>query len=322
MTMAMADRDVDAITGTLSSPVSWYGGKGLTVARLLPLLPYGPGIEVYVEPYCGGASLFFAKAPHPVEVLNDLDERIVNLFRVMQDRGQVDELRHKLLHTPYARSEYARAIRILESGEGSCADLAWAFFVVQNQIVSGIPTGQTPGRWGRAFASSDGIAMNVNRWIKRLVMLPAWHKRLMMAQIDCRDALEVIAYWDSPKTLFYLDPPYHPETRDSGSYVYRHEPGHEHHERLAALLMELKGGAVLSGYQHPVYEPLERAGWMRMDFSISVFAAVRGRGTRIRGDGTARDAVPRTECVWLSPVVQRWRSVVRQASIFDCYREE
>jgi DNA adenine methylase len=47
----------------------------------------------------------------------------------------------------------------------------------------------------------------------RLSMLDAWRWRLMTVQIDCRDALEVIRYWDSPDTLFYVDPPYVSETR-------------------------------------------------------------------------------------------------------------
>jgi DNA adenine methylase len=58
----------------------------------------------------------------------------------------------------------------------------------------------------------------------RLSMLDAWRWRLMTVQIDCRDALEVIRYWDSPDTLFYVDPPYVTETRkDRSVYALRDE---------------------------------------------------------------------------------------------------
>jgi len=55
-------------------------GKRLatTIIRMLP--PH----TTYVEPFCGGAQVLFHKPPSRVEVLNDLDDEIVNFFRVCQ----------------------------------------------------------------------------------------------------------------------------------------------------------------------------------------------------------------------------------------------
>ncbi len=68
------------MTKRLRSPILWFGGKGNMVAKILPLFPPH---RIYVEPFGGGASLLMAKAPAPVEVYNDLDSGLVNLFRVL-----------------------------------------------------------------------------------------------------------------------------------------------------------------------------------------------------------------------------------------------
>lgn len=285
----------------LCSPVRWFGGKGNRLAKILPLIPYGDDVRVYVEPYCGGASLFFAKRPHPIEVLNDLDRRVVALFRALQDPDEFAKLAHRLRHTPYARAEFARAIEILESGTAPAADQAWALFVVTNQGMGGRADGLTAGSWGRAVTAVSRHVSDVNnKWLMRLSMLEDWHKRLLLAQIDCRDALEVIRYWDSHETVFYLDPPYIPNTRVNRQ-VYAHEADAEHHQRLVEVLLNLRGMAALSGYAHPIYAPLEAAGWERLDYETSVYAAGRIRGSRLRGPGSASAAVPRVESAWLSP---------------------
>lgn len=123
--------------------------------------------------------------------------------------------------------------------------------------------------------------------------------------MQCRDALEIIRCWDSPETVFYIDPPYVPETRRT-KRMYAHEPDIEHHRQLVELLLQLRGYALLSGYAHAVYRPLEEAGWVRLDYQTAAQVAVRVRGTSLAGAGGAREAVSRTESLWLSPrVVER-----------------
>lgn len=54
-------------------------------AKLLPLLPRH---EQYDEPFFGGGSVFFAKAPCPHETINDADEIVMTFFRVLRDRPE------------------------------------------------------------------------------------------------------------------------------------------------------------------------------------------------------------------------------------------
>ncbi|WP_071882274.1 DNA adenine methylase [Candidatus Sodalis pierantonius] len=66
----------------MSTPiVPWVGEKRRLAKRLLS---YFPEHKCYVEPFCGGAALFFSKEPSTVEVLNDINGDLINLYRVVK----------------------------------------------------------------------------------------------------------------------------------------------------------------------------------------------------------------------------------------------
>jgi len=281
----------------LHAPIRWFGGKGNMIAKLMRHVPLGG--RPYCEPYMGAASLFFARPPAPVEVLNDLDGDLVNLFRCLQNPETFAELRHRLLYTLYARSEYCRAVEILNDPTVTDPVIrAWAFFVGHNQGISG--TVQRVGSWGRAFTSKRGIAETTNTWIMRLTMLDDWHRRLLAVQIDNRDALEVIRYWDTPEAVFYVDPPYHPSTRITKN-VYAAEPGHDNYVELVRTLLACRGAVVLSCYDHPVFAPLADAGWQKTEYVTVCYAAPRVRNSGLHGDGALQRKVPRIEVIWSNP---------------------
>ncbi|MEO0157041.1 MAG: DNA adenine methylase, partial [candidate division WOR-3 bacterium] len=270
------------------------------IEKLMKLVP--PGGLPYCEPYCGGASLFFAREPAPVEVLNDINGDIVNLFRCLQDKKTFEELRHKIMYIPYAREEFERAVEIYNSDSQNVDNVtrALAFFIVQNQGFAGNTNKVRFGDWGRVFCSTRNIAETTNRWIMRLSMLDAFHWRLMMAQIDNIDAIECIKYWDTQNTVFYIDPPYHQDTRKRKN-AYKFEASEEHLKALVEVLLNVKGSVTLSGYNHEIYLPLEYAGWKRIDFRTVSHAAGKVRKSNLRGEDSAIENVPRIESVWINP---------------------
>jgi DNA adenine methylase len=279
----------------LRAPVQWYGGKGNMIAKLMRHVPKGG--RPYCEPYMGAASLFFAREPAPFEALNDLDGDLVNLFRCLQDKETFEELKHRIRYTLYARADFGRAIEILkDESVNDTVQRAWAFFVAINQGFGGVKP-KNIGNWGRSFTPKSGCASNANSWMMRLSMLDDWHLRLLRAQIDSRDALEVIRYWDTPDAVFYVDPPYHHETRKDRQ-VYAVEQGHDHHAQLVETMLACKGAVVLSGYDHQVYSPLADAGWTVTRYETACHAAVSHRNSGLQGTGSATAKVPRTEVVW------------------------
>lgn len=236
--------------GATLSLVRWAGGKTRQLDDLLPFIPDG---RVYVEPFGGGASVLLNRQRSEVEVYNDLDSSLVNLFTVVRDERLFDEFAARLGWTPYSREGFADSLGFADETDAVLA--AVKFYTILNQSISGKRL-SIASDWARA--KSDNLA---ERWCVRQQKLGAIHSRLRYVQIECRDALDILSEWDSVDTVFYCDPPYVLDTRKKRKY-YAVEPGDEYHKELVGALLNVKGSVVLSGYVHPIYDRLAEAGWV------------------------------------------------------------
>lgn len=89
--------------------IRYHGGK----FRLAPwVISHFPDHRCYVEPFGGAASVLLRKSRSEAEVYNDLDDEIVNLFRVPRDKDQAEKLIDACLLTPYSRTEFNCAYEI------------------------------------------------------------------------------------------------------------------------------------------------------------------------------------------------------------------
>lgn len=272
----LTDRAIDA--PPRRPLVRYHGGKW----RLAPwIIQHFPAHRVYVEPYGGGGSVLLRKPRSYGEVYNDLDEEVVNLFRVVRDSG--DELRRRIELTPFARPEFRQSyLRADCPIEQARRTVARAYMGFGSAAVSGESTGFRPN-------SNRPGTTPAHDWRNYPDCLPAVIDRLRGVVIECRDALDVMQQHDSPHTLHYVDPPYVHETRSGKSRgtasrkAYRHEMSDDDHRRLAECLHGLQGTVILSGYRCDLYDHLY-AGWLRSD------KAAYADGARSR-----------TESLWLSP---------------------
>ena len=231
----------------------WHGGKYL----LAPwIIQHFPQHRVYVEPFGGAASVLIRKPKSYAEVYNDLDKEVVNLFRVLRHDLSSQSLLKSLRLTPFARDEFSEAYQPCDCDVERARRLIIRSFM---------------GFGSNGHARITGFRANSNRsgttpakdWGNYADALPAIIERLKGVVIENRPAIVVMAAHDSPDTLHYVDPPYLPETRDSGG-DYSHELTIGDHQELLTFLPTLSGRVVLSGYPSPLYDDALK-GWRRIE---------------------------------------------------------
>ena len=287
-----------------ATPFPWLGGKTAHAPRIIS---YFPPHALYVEPYGGAANVLLNKKPAKVEVYNDANSMLVNFFRVLRDDDRKAALIRKLECTLYAREEYASALELLNDEDP--VTRAWAFFVAQCQGISGTGSmdGNNAKNWGYSRVSDRPRIFS-----DHVEKLHAIAHRFRQVHVEYDDGVTVIQRWDAPDALFYIDPPYLDHTRSDkgGRARYRHEIGDGGHQSLVEALLNLQGGAVLSGYRSDHYKPFEEQGWERIEFAARADSVARVRGHDIAGTKKDRE---RVECLWLSPSVAAWH---RQGSLF------
>lgn len=237
-------------------PILRYHGGKYRIADWV--LSFFPPHKVYVEPFGGAASVLLSKAPAPMEVYNDMDSRVVTLFRVLRDESKAAELARRLALTPFAREEY----------EGWCyADPVDDIDAAHQIVARGFMGQSSKGIWQRSGLDTrvnpDGYCSRINALRATPDACLAAAKRLATVLIEHDDAIEVMRRHDRPDTLIYCDPPYlTPEGR--GTRIYTHDFTQEDHRRLADALLSLQGMVILSGYPSDLYDELF-AGWRRYE---------------------------------------------------------
>lgn len=251
----------------------YHGGKWRLAGWIISHLPPHRG---YVEPFCGAASVLLRKPRSYSEVINDLDGELVNLHRVVRDRG--GELVRALRRTPFARAGYYEAMKPAGEALEDARRL-----IVRSYQGFGSDSHNTARRSGFRANSNRSHTTPAHDWASYPRALVAIMRRLQGVVIENRDALKIIAQQDSPRTLFYCDPPYLMETRSDkahSNHCYAHEMSDRDHVALAEVLRGVKGMVVLSGYESELYRDLY-AGWRT-----------------VTKETYADGARPRTEMLW------------------------
>jgi DNA adenine methylase len=229
-------KPIDVIARTnqeviLNAPIiPWMGGKRRLAKHLLPLFP---AHDCYVEPFCGGAALFFMKEPSKVEVLNDINGDIVNLYRVVQHHLEELIRQFKWALTSRQIFEWER-----DTNTERLTDIQRAarFFYLQHIAFGAKATGQAFG-----VSATRNTTINLLRIEEKLSA--AW-ARLNRVVIEHLDWQVIIKRYDRKGTLFYLDPPYW-ETVGYGVPF-----GLEQYQAMAAFAGSIAGKVIISVNDH------------------------------------------------------------------------
>ena len=248
-------------------PFRYWGGKQLMLKHILPLIP---SHTCYIEPFCGGAAVFFAKEPAPVNIINDINEELVNFYEVLRSPQLRAELYAKLKETPYARSVFRKAIDLLSNSKGKTkVERAWAVFTGVGQGFRGLlGTGWwlSYGRGGRR-----GMPATFQRKIT-LLRLAELRRLISGAYIENRDACKVIGGAKSKDAFIYADPPYIDTNQGHyGGY------GHADYEQLLQTLEQTPAKFMLSSRPSAQLERYgTRNNWISKEFVMALSSGGAG----------------------------------------------
>lgn len=241
--------------------IPWLGGKRRLAKTILPMFP---AHACYVEPFAGGAALFFMKEAVDVEVLNDINGDLVNLYRVV--KHHLEEFVRQFKWALVSRQIYDW---LKQTPSETLTDIQRAarFYYLQKMAFGGKVANQTFGT-----ATTSAPRLNLLRIEEEL---SSAHLRLSRSYIEHLTWDECIRRYDRPHTLFYLDPPYW------GTEGYGVDFGLDQYERMAYVARSIKGKMIISVNDIPeMRKAFSRLVMESVSINYTVGGGGRGKASR------------------------------------------
>lgn len=180
----------------MKTPISYYGGKQTMLKHILPLIP---SHHIYTEAFCGGATVLFAKRPANSEVINDLNMDLTTFYWMA--KVCYPELKIEVDKTLHCRYMHTHAAHILSCPQFfTQVQRAWAVWALCKMSFASMIDGSFGYDFGGCMPKKLSNAKD--EFTEHLCA------RLERVTIENRDALEVIACYDSPDAFHFVDPPY------------------------------------------------------------------------------------------------------------------
>lgn len=203
----------------MNSFISWVGGKRLLRKKIIEQFPeeYGRYIEVF-----GGAGwVLFGKEERGMEVYNDVNSSLVNLYRCVK-------------YHPEALQKELDGIMMSREIFFDCI-----------QDTRGLTDIQRAARFFVAIKASyattlDSFAVRPKNLKAAADFLEIASNRLKKVVIENVDFAQLLRTYDRDDALFYLDPPYY----NAENYYQGFKK--EDHQRLKESVSQIKGKFLLS----------------------------------------------------------------------------
>lgn len=245
----------------MKTPISYYGGKQQMLKHILPKVP---NHQTYIEPFFGGGAVFWGKPPSQVEVINDVNNRLITFYKVL--KYDFDDFIERADETFHSRAQHAESGKVYESQVDEITTpiaCAWSVWVQTNMSFGTMIGG------GFGYDRKGMCALKL--FNKKENLTQAFKTRLKKVTIECYDVLKVIKTYDAPDAFFYLDPPY--VSSDQGHYG-----GYtmDDFRRLLDACANLKGKFLLSSYPEALLkEYREQFSWKFEDIEKTLAVSQR-----------------------------------------------
>lgn len=217
----------------------YIGGKLRLSNKIIELIPKH---TVYIEVFGGSAKVLLNKSPSKIEIYNDYNKHLANLFYVTSLK--FDEFIEKINRIAYSREifyqfrEDVRNSKIKELGD---VDLAVKTYYLLHISFSG-----DLQACSFSLSTVNNKAKIFFRGLDKLYAIQERLRNVVIESLDFRDMLK--KYKDKEDTFLYIDPPYY------GVSYYNSNFSEKDHKELLSLLKTSKAKWLLSGYANDLYD--------------------------------------------------------------------
>ena len=188
--------------------------------------------KTYVEPFAGGAAVYFRKEPSQREVISDKDTEIAFAFKFLRDMTPKQWERLKKYNWTISRRTFEQVRAMAPKDD---VERFRKFYYLKR--------GSFAGTSNRLNTGGIGNEISLDR-------LPKVHERLKRSEVHSGDAVAMVKKYDSPSTFFYLDPPY-PNRAGTNTQDLGGSYNEDDLQRLVGVLKKAKGKFMLSlGTEH------------------------------------------------------------------------
>lgn len=205
----------------MDSFISWIGGKKALRKRIIEQFP--PEYNRYIEAFGGAGWMLFAEERKVgLEVYNDIDGNLVNLFKCV--KYHPDVLQKELEWTFTSRELFFDAKQDIR-GLTDIQRAAKFYILIK-------------GSFGTDLHSFGARKRDMEKAVRYLGDVSYRLRNVVVEHMDFERLLRV---YDRPDALFYLDPPYF-----NAEEYYNVEFGSKDHMRLRDALGRIRGKFILS----------------------------------------------------------------------------
>lgn len=282
----MIDTPLSPTRPSLRPIVKWVGGKSRIVPQLLPLLPGNVRELRHVEPFAGGAALFFSLRPVRA-LLGDINPSLCGMYSAVRDDVEAVIAVLAELARSHSAERYYEIRRVYnEALLARCLSPAQAarFIYLNKTCFNGLHRLNRKGQFNAPLGDKRAP------WVLQPQCLRAASEELQRVELRAR-SFEELLYELGEGDFVYCDPPYDANGASRGFVHYNAVPfDSSAQDRLCEVFSELdrRGCKVMLSNSDTT------ANWRRYgDFNIQTVEAPRAVNSDGRGRGLVRELVVR-----------------------------